>query len=94
MRRTQMLLVLVATLATNIADTTTTSAADAWVASPFNAKPGDWPHWRGPEMNGISREKGLPESWDPDSGENVIWENKDLASRSTPIIMNGKLYLM
>ena len=88
MRRTQMLLVLVATLAASLADATATSAADAWIATPFNAKAGDWPHWRGPEMNGISREKGLPESWDPDSGENVIWESKELASRSTPIIMN------
>jgi outer membrane protein assembly factor BamB len=96
MRRTQTLLVLVAALCTGFADSSVDSAdaADAWVASPFNAKPGDWPHWRGPEMNGISREKGLPESWDPDSGENVIWENKGLASRSTPIAMNGKLYLL
>lgn len=92
MRRTHVLLVLAATLATGFANAT--SAADAWIATPFNAKPGDWPHWRGPEMNGISREKGLPESWDPDTGENVVWESKELASRSTPIIMNGKLYLL
>jgi outer membrane protein assembly factor BamB len=89
-----MLLVLVATVFAGLTTVSSSSAADAWVASPFNGKPGDWPHWRGPEMNGISREKGLPDSWDPDTGENVIWENKELASRSTPIAMNGKLYLL
>ncbi|CAL1125616.1 unnamed protein product [Cladocopium goreaui] len=51
----------------------------------------DWPMWRGPEQNGISRQTGLIDSWDPD-GENVLWKNDNLGTRSTPIIMNGKLY--
>lgn len=55
------------------------------------ADPLDWPYWRGPEMNGISREKNLPDSWSPE-GENLIWSNPDLGTRSTPIIMNGNLY--
>jgi len=55
--------------------------------------PLDWPYWRGPEMNGISREKGLPDSWSPE-GENLLWASKELASRSTPIVMNGKIYLL
>ena len=25
----------------------------------------DWTHWRGPEQTGVSREKGLPDEWDP-----------------------------
>ena len=33
--------------------------------------PLDWPMWRGPEQNGISRETGLIDQWDP-SGENVL----------------------
>ncbi|MDB5340017.1 MAG: afsK 2 [Planctomycetaceae bacterium] len=53
--------------------------------------PLDWPHWRGPEMNGISREKGLVSSWDP-SGENLLWKKEKLATRSTPIVLRGKLY--
>lgn len=57
------------------------------------ADPLDWPHWRGPEQNGISREKGLPESWSPD-GENLLWQKPELATRSTPIVMNGKLYFL
>ncbi len=51
----------------------------------------DWPTWRGPEQNGISRQTGLIDSWDPE-GENVLWKNEELPSRSTPIIMSGKIY--
>lgn len=60
--------------------------AGAWSAAPM-----DWPHWRGPEMNGVSREKNLVESWTRE-GENLLWKRDDLGSRSTPITMNGKLY--
>jgi outer membrane protein assembly factor BamB len=55
--------------------------------------PLDWPHWRGPEMNGISREKGLPAKWSPE-GENLIWKSAELGTRSTPIVMRGKLYVL
>ncbi len=55
--------------------------------------PFDWPYWRGPEMNGVSREKNLPDSWSPE-GENLIWSKAELGTRSTPIVMNGKLYTL
>jgi len=55
--------------------------------------PADWTNWRGPEQNGISRETGLIESWDPD-GENVLWKNDELSTVSTPIVMRGKVYLL
>ncbi|MDB4614493.1 PQQ-like beta-propeller repeat protein [bacterium] len=58
---------------------------------PHQAKEMDWPHWRGPEMNGVSREKGIVDKWSP-KGENLLWKREDLGSRSTPIVMNGKLY--
>ncbi|MCA8988036.1 MAG: PQQ-binding-like beta-propeller repeat protein [Planctomycetaceae bacterium] len=53
---------------------------------------GDWAHWRGPEMNGISRETNLPESFDLESGKNVLWTS-EIGGRSTPIVMNGRVYL-
>lgn len=60
------------------------------------ADPRDWPYWRGPEYNGISRETGLIEDFDPEGGEgsNVRWKRDDIGSRSTPITMNGKLYTL
>ncbi len=57
------------------------------------AEPADWFHWRGPEANGISREKNLPATWSP-KGENLLWAKPEYASRSTPITMDGKLYLV
>ena len=53
------------------------------------ADPHDWPTWRGPEGNGVSREKNLPDSWTL-GGE--LWKSEALGSRSTPIVLNGKLY--
>jgi len=67
-----------------------TSAAPLWAA---DIDPLDWPYWRGPEMNGISREKGLPDKWDPE-GENVVWKSEELGTRSTPIVLNNKLYTL
>ena len=52
----------------------------------------DWTNWRGPEQNGISREKNLPSTWDFESGENVVWKS-DIGGRATPIILNDRVYL-
>ena len=56
--------------------------------------PLDWTYWRGPESNGISRETGLIDDWNPKGGEgsNVAWKRDDLGGRSTPIVFRGKLY--
>ena len=52
----------------------------------------DWPAWRGPEHNGISREVGLVDSWDPVTGMNVLWDSP-IGGRAAPIVMNGRIYL-
>jgi outer membrane protein assembly factor BamB len=52
----------------------------------------DWPNWRGPEQNRISRETGLIDKWDPETGENVLWKREEAAGISCPIVMNGKVY--
>jgi outer membrane protein assembly factor BamB len=56
--------------------------------------PLDWPYWRGPEGNSISRETGLPDTINPLGGEgsNLLWKRPKAGGRSTPVIMNGKLY--
>jgi outer membrane protein assembly factor BamB len=52
----------------------------------------NWPQWRGPDLNGVSREKGLPIKWSPT--ENIAWKLL-LPSRSgaTPIIWNDYIFL-
>ena len=63
-------------------------------ASP--ADPLDWPYWRGPEYNGISRETGLPDtiSLNPSDKDGPIWVKPEAAGRGTPIVMRGKLYTL
>lgn len=76
------------------------AAAPSGVAASSGAltlgQDGDWPHWRGPYQNGVSRETGLIDQWDPAGGDgsNVLWKRADLGTISTPITMNGKLYLL
>src|SRR5580700_2291213 len=52
---------------------------------------GDWPDWRGPDRDGISREKGLPEKWSLD-GQGLAWK-APYGGRSTPVILGDHLYL-
>jgi hypothetical protein len=52
---------------------------------------GDWPDWRGPERNGVSQEKGLPEKWTL-AGQNLAWK-APYGGRSTPVILGDHLYL-
>ena len=52
----------------------------------------NWPQWRGPGLDGVSGETGLPVKW---SGtENITWK-LDLPSRSgaTPILWGEYLFL-
>lgn len=61
----------------------------AWAGAA--ARAGDWASWRGPEMNGISRERGLVDDWSLD-GKNVLWTSP-IGGRSTPIVLDGRIYL-
>jgi len=53
---------------------------------------GDWTYWRGPEQNGVSREKGLVDDWSLDPQKNVLWVSP-IGGRATPIVMDGRIYL-
>jgi outer membrane protein assembly factor BamB len=65
---------------------------DAGPSKAGQIDPLDWPMWRGPEQNGISRETGLVDHFDLDAGENVLWTSKEAGGISTPVIMHGRLY--
>src|SRR6516165_10021963 len=49
-----------------------------------------WLDWRGPQQNGTSLEKNLP---DRIAARDALWV-ADLPGQSTPVIANGKLYIM
>lgn len=58
--------------------------------------PLDWPNWRGPSQNSTSPATNMPTEWDPRGGEgsNLIWKSEELGGRSTPIVMNERLYTL
>jgi len=55
----------------------------------------NWPYWVGPQGTGVSNEVNLPDQWNPKGGEDshVLW-SADIGSRSTPTLMNGRLYFL
>ena len=46
-----------------------------WLVMPVAAA--DWPQWRGPQRDGISRETGLLDAW-PAGGPPRIWKAQGL----------------
>jgi outer membrane protein assembly factor BamB len=52
----------------------------------------DWPQWRGPYLNGVSGEKGLPLRWS--ITENVVWKlAMPSKTGATPIIWGNNIFL-
>jgi outer membrane protein assembly factor BamB len=54
----------------------------------------DWAQWRGPNRDGISKEKGLKKEW-PKEGPPLIWQVADVGSGySTPAVVAERLFLL
>src|SRR5215471_933441 len=54
----------------------------------------DWPQWRGPERNGVSKESGLLKQW-PAEGPKLLWQMDDIGDGySTPSVVGNRIYLM
>ena len=52
----------------------------------------NWPQWRGPHLDGTSRETGLPSTWSPT--ENIAWKTPlPMRSGATPIIWDDHVFL-
>ena len=64
------------------------------VAAVDPAAAADWPQWRGPNRDGISREKGLLQRW-PQEGPKLVWKATDIGSGyAAPAVMHDRLYLL
>lgn len=60
------------------------------------ASAGDWSHWRGPEQNGVARDRDLPDKFSlkaDDPNSNVVWR-APVGGRTTPIVQGGRVYLI
>jgi len=54
----------------------------------------DWPQWRGPNRDGISKETGLLKEW-PKEGPKLLWQATDVGDGySTPAIVGGRIYVL
>jgi outer membrane protein assembly factor BamB len=54
----------------------------------------DWPQWRGPQRNGVSRETGLLKEW-PKDGPKLLWKAAEAGrGYSTPAVVGDRLYLL
>ncbi len=53
----------------------------------------DWPCWRGPRGDGISRETGLAHSW-PEGGPKKLWSTPLGSGFSSVSVAGGKAYTM
>jgi outer membrane protein assembly factor BamB len=59
---------------------------------PSGAGAENWPQWRGPQLNGVSRETGLPVKWD--TAANVTWKLAVPSwSGATPIVWDDHIFL-
>ena len=55
---------------------------------------GDWPQWRGPHRDGVSRETGLLQAW-PSAGPKRIWLSRDIGiGYSAPVVAKGRLFVL
>ena len=53
----------------------------------------DWPQWRGPLRDGISKETGLLKRW-PKDGPKLLWQVNDIGDGyATPIVAGSRLYM-
>jgi outer membrane protein assembly factor BamB len=56
----------------------------------------DWTNWRGPELNGVSPDRDLPDRFATDSSaadSNLLWK-QPFGGRSTPLIMGGRVFII
>src|SRR4051812_36551372 len=60
---------------------------------PGNVAANDWPHWRGPNFNGISMEKHWASQW-PAEGPKTVWKGSVGTGFSSVSVAQGKLYTL
>jgi len=62
--------------------------------TPVVVRADDWPQYRGPNREGVSRETGLLKSW-PKDGPSLLWTYRDAGVGFTPpSVVGDRLYGM
>jgi outer membrane protein assembly factor BamB len=63
------------------------------LAAACSLRAADYPQWRGPGRDGISKDTGLLKQW-PEDGPRLLWKVDKLGGGySTPAVANGKIFV-
>lgn len=82
------LLAVIAALCVSLSATAVPSSAN------LAASNSDWPQWRGPNRDGVSKDTGLLKQW-PKEGPKLLWQVNDIGDGySTPSVVGKRIYLM
>jgi len=65
----------------------------AFVSIGLNALADDWPHWRGPQRNGVVAESGWLSTW-PTEGPPIAWKAKVGLGFSSFVVAGGRVCTM
>jgi outer membrane protein assembly factor BamB len=56
--------------------------------------PGDWPSFRGREAAGVADKQNLPDTWNPATGENILWRTPIPGlAHSSPIVWGDTIFV-
>ncbi len=63
------------------------------IAQAYSARADDWPHWMGPRMDDVLREKGLIDKF-PADGPKIEWRAKIGPGYTGPSVVGNRVFLM
>jgi outer membrane protein assembly factor BamB len=71
------------------------SSADVRRPLPEPENPsGSWPSFRGPRAAGVAAGQNLPDRWNGETGENVVWKTPIAGlAHSSPIVWGGRIFV-
>lgn len=70
-----------------------TAGARAPARSHPTAK-GSWPSFRGPQASGVAERQNLPDSWNAQKGENILWRTPIPGlAHSSPVVWGQRIFL-
>jgi len=70
-----------------------TASGPAWFPSAEEVAR-NWPYFRGPNGSGVVTLPGLPETWDGESGKNILWKTElGLPGENSPVVWGDRIFL-
>jgi outer membrane protein assembly factor BamB len=64
------------------------------IAAAATAQGENWPQWRGPRLDGVSHDTGLPAEWSKKAGKNIAWRLPlPGPAGATPVVWDDHIFL-